>query len=144
MALLAVGSVFSLRSADTLERMPEEPSRYGSPAHYGWASSFPEFRAAPSHQIREALSRFVADVSIEQRRAWDQSIPSLQVEVGQTLLRTAAANQYSTILEYELPMEFRRPDVVFLAGGGVLVLELKGKIAWQGDLNAWRKGRLAT
>lgn len=24
------------------------------------------------------------------------------------------------------------------------VLELKGKIAWQGDLNAWRRGRLAT
>jgi Arc/MetJ family transcription regulator len=24
------------------------------------------------------------------------------------------------------------------------VLKLKGKIAWQGDLNAWRRGRLAT
>jgi Uncharacterized conserved protein (DUF2075) len=127
--------------------MPEERSPYGSSAHYGWASSFPEFRAAPSHEIREALSRFVADVSTEQHRAWDQSIPSLQVEVGQTLLRTAAANDYSTILEYELPMEFRRPDVVFLAGGGVLVLELKGKsraeIADLDQVSAYRRDLLA-
>ena len=34
---------------------------------------------------------------------------------------------YGAILEYRLPLEERRPDVVLLADGAVLVLELKGK-----------------
>ena len=33
------------------------------------------------------------------------------------------AGAYSAILEYELPMESRRPDVVVLAGGAVVGLE---------------------
>jgi hypothetical protein len=37
--------------------------------------------------------------------------------------RTARA-----ILEYELPLEFRRPDVIFLVGKAIVVLELKGKL----------------
>jgi Schlafen group 3, DNA/RNA helicase domain len=129
--------------------MPEQTVPYGTPgfARFGWASSFPEFRAAPAHVIRESLERFISDVSPEQRRAWDQSIPPLQSEVGQTLTHHREAADYSTILEYELPMEFRRPDVVFLAGGGVLVLELKGK-SWvdQADLDqvsAYRRDLLA-
>ena len=40
---------------------------------------------------------------------------------------TPAASDYSTILEYQLPMEHRRPDVVLLLRDGVLVLELKSK-----------------
>lgn len=109
--------------------MPEQSVPYGEPgfARFGWSSSFPVFRAASAHVIREALEKFVSDVSPEQRRAWDQSIGPLQREVGLTLDQHDEAVDYSTILEYELPMEFRRPDVLFLAGGGVLVLELKGK-----------------
>ncbi len=43
------------------------------------------------------------------------------------MARYAPAADYSAILEYELPMERRRPDVIFLASGAVLVLEVKGK-----------------
>ena len=61
--------------------------------------------------------------------------------------RTREASEYSAILEYELPLEFRRPDVLFLAGGGVLVLELKGKSrSAQADLDqvsAYRRDLLA-
>jgi hypothetical protein len=39
-----------------------------------------------------------------------------------------AAPDYSAILEYELPLESRRTDVIFLAKGSVVVLELKGKL----------------
>ena len=39
----------------------------------------------------------------------------------------ALAREYTAILEYELPMESRRPDVVLLVSGAVVVLELKGK-----------------
>ena len=38
------------------------------------------------------------------------------------------ANHYSAILEYELPLESRRPDVLLLVGSGVMVIELKGKL----------------
>ena len=93
----------------------------------GWASSFPEFRSTPAIRIRGSLLDFLRDVSAEQVRAWDLSIPPLQREVGEVLLDDAMATDYTAILEYELPLEFRRPDVVLLMGGAVLVLELKGR-----------------
>ena len=97
-------------------------------ARSGWDSSFPDFRAAAPHFVRERLQAFVADASAEQLRAWSDSIPPLQHEVDEVLVRDVLAQQYSAILEYELPMEARRPDVILLVGEGVLVIELKGKL----------------
>ncbi len=94
----------------------------------GWDSDFPTFRSTPPTDVRERLEAFVSDASAEQIRAWRDSIPPLQDEVGEVLLRDKLARQYSAILEYELPLESRRPDVVLLVGGGVLVIELKGKL----------------
>lgn len=87
----------------------------------GWDSSFADFRAAPPQQIRERLAEFITDASPEQHRAWTDSIPPLQTEVSQVLIRDELARHYSAILEYELPMESRRPDVVLLVGAGVHV-----------------------
>jgi hypothetical protein len=102
----------------------------------GWESSFADFRAAPPKQIRESLAAFVTDASPEQHRAWADSIPPLQSEVSEVLIRDDLARQYSAILEYELPMESRRPDVVLLVGAGVMVIELKGKLTpSQADLD---------
>jgi hypothetical protein len=97
-------------------------------ARYGWESDFPEFRSAQPTLVRERLEAFVADASPEQIRAWGDSIPPLQREVEEVLLRDTLATQYSAILEYELPLESRRPDVLLLVGDGVLVVELKGKL----------------
>lgn len=96
-------------------------------ARYGWESDFPSFRSTAANEVRERLEAFVSDASAEQVRAWNDSIPPLQREVDEVLLRDALANHYSTILEYELPLESRRPEVVLLVGDGVLVIELKGK-----------------
>jgi hypothetical protein len=96
-------------------------------ARYGWGSYFPAFRDASRREIRESLEQLVHDASPEQVRAWDASIPQLQREVGEVLASTDGAASYAAILEYELPMESRRPDVVFLVRGGVVVAELKGK-----------------
>lgn len=102
----------------------------------GWESSFSDFRSAPPKQIRESLAAFVTDASPEQRRAWDDSIPPLQAEVSEVLIRDELARHYSAILEYELPMESRRPDVILLVGAGVMVIELKGKLSpTQADLD---------
>jgi len=94
----------------------------------GWDSSFPDFRSASPAAIRQKLQWFVRESSPEQLRAWGDSIPPLQQEVDEVLVRDALARDYSAILEYELPLESRRPDVVLLVGNGVLVVELKGKL----------------
>jgi hypothetical protein len=98
-----------------------------SRARYGWESDFPGFAEASSIDVRKSLKHFVSDASPEQERAWSSSIPQLQDEVEEVLLRNQLARHYSTILEYELPLESRRPDAILLVGGGLLVIELKGK-----------------
>jgi len=97
-------------------------------ARFGWQSDFPDFRSTPYPEIRDRLQSFVRDASPEQLRAWRDSIPPLQREVNEVLVRDVLARGYSAILEYELPLESRRPDVVLLVGDGVLVVELKGKL----------------
>jgi len=94
----------------------------------GWNSKFPRFRSTPPKFIRESLSAYVKDAGPKQVRAWDDSIPPLQNEVGEILETDKASPGYSTILEYTLPMESRRTDVIFLVKGSVVVLELKGKL----------------
>ena len=96
-------------------------------ASHGWDSLFPEFRDAIPSAVRSELCRFIVDASKEQVRAWDASIPLLQREVRELCDADAAANDCTAILEYELPLESRRPDVVLLVRGAIVVLELKGK-----------------
>jgi DUF2075 family protein len=96
-------------------------------ARYGWGSRFPEFTEEAPLKIREKLSNFVSDASKEQIRAWDESIPPLQAEVREILRTIDASRQYSTILEYELPMESRRTDALLLVEDTVVVIEFKGK-----------------
>lgn len=98
-----------------------------SRARYGWESDFPEFSSAQPSVVRERLESFVTDASPEQVRAWRDCIPPLQAEVEEVLVRDVLAKHYSAILEYELPLESRRPDVLLLVGSGVMVIELKGK-----------------
>jgi Schlafen group 3, DNA/RNA helicase domain len=78
--------------------------------------------------VTSSLKAFVHDASAQQIRAWDDSVPELQREAGELIAQLLDAARYSAILEYQLPMEARRPDAVLLLGGPVLVLELKGKL----------------
>lgn len=94
---------------------------------WGWKSDFETFRAASPRVVRIELADFVKDASDSQIRAWDHSIPVLQVEAAETIRADSAARTYSAILEYQLPLESRRPDVVILENGVVVIMELKGK-----------------
>jgi len=100
---------------------------------YGWSGEFPVFVGTSRDVIREALSRNYPDVSDEQKAAWRASILPLQTEVEEILQGSDEAKKYSAILEYELPLESRRPDVLFLLSGAVVVLELKGKLLSSGS-----------
>lgn len=102
----------------------------------GWESDFPTFRGTPAGTIRTSLESFVLNPGPEQLRAWDESIPALQKEAEKILAVRETAAGYGAILEYRLPLEERRPDVVILADGAVVVLELKGKqFGSQADLD---------
>lgn len=74
------------------------------------------------------MQEFVRDATPEQVRAWDQSIPWLQRECQELAVRDSSAREYTAILEYELPRDSRRPDVIVLECGCVAVLELKGAL----------------
>jgi hypothetical protein len=63
-----------------------------------------------------------------QVRAWDPSIPWLQRECRELEVRDTAAHEYTAILEYELPRDSRRPDVIVLEHGAVAVRQLKGAL----------------
>jgi hypothetical protein len=105
-------------------------------ARYGWSSDFPTFKVAEPRVVRGRLQDFLPDVDASQIRAWDESIPKLQREIAESLESQTKAREYSAILEYQLPLEFRRPDVLLLVGSAVIVLELKGKQApSQADLD---------
>ncbi len=93
---------------------------------YGWRSSLEAFSTASPRVVRGRLADFVRDATAEQLRAWDRSIPFLQQECAEYIVGDAVAAEYTAILEYELPRDFRRPDMIVLQHGGVAVMELKG------------------
>lgn len=103
------------------------PEPESARARYGWESDFPTFSEAEPRVVRISLQEFLTDAGDSQIHAWDDSIPKIQVEVGEVVEIDELAQQYTAILEYELPLESRRPDVVLLVNGAVVVLELKGK-----------------
>jgi len=105
-------------------------------ARYGWQSDLPDFRDTRASLIRDKLCQFIGNPSNQQIHAWDESIPPLQNEAAEIIEWNTEAASYSAILEYELPMEARRPDVILLANGAILVLECKSKaVPTQADVD---------
>lgn len=108
----------------------------GEQAKHGWDSDFPTFVSTSRAEIVASLNQFIPNAGDPQQRAWQQSVGPLQGEVDAVIRADENAPTYSTILEYELPMEGRRPDVILLSGGAVVVLELKGRdVASQADVD---------
>lgn len=93
----------------------------------GWYSKIPEFINTESEFIESALTEFVRDVSCEQKTSWRNSIQWLKREYGTLLNLDCESKSYFTILEYELPRDFRRPDVIVLENATIVVLEVKGR-----------------
>jgi hypothetical protein len=98
----------------------------------GWHSDLPTFYEAPAGTIVQQLTAFVRDSGARQQDAWSRHVPNLQRECRELVLRNAEARQYSAILEYQLPYDLRRPDIIFLERAAIVVAELKG---WKGGLS---------
>ena len=93
----------------------------------GWSSTMPAFVIASSKEITAMLEAFIYDPGESQIRAWKSSIPMLQEKFED--VNHKEKDKFATLLEYELPREGgRRPDVIVLENGSVVVLELKGRL----------------
>jgi hypothetical protein len=96
-------------------------------ARHGWSGTFTTLSLAEPAQVLAALQRFIPDAGLSQITAWRDSIRLLQA-VALALVRTEPlAAEWSFVLEYQMPMEARRADVIVLIGGAVIVVEFKGK-----------------
>jgi hypothetical protein len=93
----------------------------------GWDATFCQFKQQELSSIVSALATKFAEPGDAQLRAWKDSIPRLQSEVRELAESDSATDAYTAVLEYQLPMEFRRADAVFLLRDAVVVIELKGK-----------------
>src|SRR5438105_4118101 len=96
-------------------------------ARRGWTSDFDRFAATPAAAVVSRLKTFISDASLQQIRAWNESIPMLQHEIGEVREVREQAAHYSALLEYQLPLESRRTDAILLLSDAVIVIELKGK-----------------
>jgi DUF2075 family protein len=94
----------------------------------GWASNFPDFAATAPQEISARLATFVGTPGESQVKAWLQGIPLLQREAREILAVEPGATDYSALLEHRLPLDSRRSDAILLVLGGVVVVELKGKL----------------
>ncbi|MEO0407339.1 MAG: DNA/RNA helicase domain-containing protein [Cyanobacteria bacterium P01_A01_bin.135] len=101
-------------------------------APYGWMGDVATFLHTPLEPWLKTLSQnyttlYAQQATHTQRQAWEDSY-----QVMQTALEAAAqrpsSKAWTLVFEYELPREGgRRPDLVILAEGQVLVLEFKQK-----------------
>jgi hypothetical protein len=103
---------------------------------FGWKSNLKQFQGSEPRVVRGRLQDFITDASSEQVRAWDQCIPWLQRECRELIARNSTAEKHWAILEYELPREARRADVIVLNDGAVVIVEVKGHLrASQGAID---------
>ncbi|MCU0726671.1 MAG: DUF2075 domain-containing protein [Planctomycetes bacterium] len=76
--------------------------------------------------ILGALLRSIPDASLEQQRAWGDSVRILREEGAKVLRLRPSSADHGAVMEYELPREGgRRPDVIVLQNGVIAVLEFK-------------------
>ena len=101
--------------------------------NYCWAGDVTDFLNTPyEFWLQEMSQNF--DVMTKQRpsqqqvTAWQGSFEVLQCALKEVVETDEAAEKWTLVFEYELPREGgRRPDVVLLARGQVVVLEFKEK-----------------
>ena len=103
----------------------QDPQHY---ARFGWQSSLTEFVAANPQDVIQQLYTFPGNSGAQQDHAWRTSIKWLKTAYQHVLQEDTGVYTDNTVLEYELPRDFRRPDVIVLRGGTVVVLEVKGRV----------------
>ena len=101
--------------------MPTAP-----PTTHAWAGPLPVLVSTPRDALARRLLAFLPDATAAQREAWDEELEVLQDQGAQVIELHPPARDHAAVLEYTLPREAgRRPDVVVLQNGLVVVIEFK-------------------
>ncbi len=115
------------------------------PDSWGWAGSVSTFLDVPRErwlaELGAHLTRLLdRPASGSQTKAWQEEHAVIHAAMRECALVDRATLDWSIAFEYELPYEGgRRPDVVVLAGGTVVVLEFKsGRSVAAGSLDQVR------
>ena len=105
---------------------------------YAWAGDLESFVAEPVESLLGALTRFTRETGGPQLFAWHNSIA-----VFKDQLRTCLPNGagMGLVLEFQLPNTGgRRPDLILLENGTVVVVEFKNRVAAeQADVDQVRR-----
>lgn len=91
----------------------------------GWSGDFAALIASDSTALATHLTHSLREPGHEQFEAWASSIGILQAAASRCVGLLPAAGDFAAILEYELPRDDRRPDVIVLENGTVVVIEFK-------------------
>jgi len=92
-----------------------------------WAGSVSGFLASSNVEIMDSLTRFLRETGSPQLFAWDRSITQLKVGLSDSLPDAADCG---LVLEYDYPRSGgKRPDLIFLNNGLVLVIEFKNRVS---------------
>ncbi|PYV39437.1 MAG: hypothetical protein DMG09_09170 [Acidobacteria bacterium] len=98
--------------------MPETP--------FAWAGDVRAFLDTPEEELLRELTRFARETGAPQLFAWDRSLGILRRELTQC---GAHAERFGLVLEFELHRGGgRRPDLIVLENGIVLVVEFKNRV----------------
>ncbi|MBD2082183.1 DNA/RNA helicase domain-containing protein [Leptolyngbya sp. FACHB-17] len=103
--------------------------------HSGWFGSIAAFLACPTANWLETLATnyqtlYHQQPAGTQRQAWDECGEILRSQLEPLLNTRPDSKSWTLIFEYELPGEGgRRPDLVLLGAGQILVFEFKQKSA---------------
>lgn len=98
---------------------------------HGWSGSIRKFLETPSSLVEAELQKHISilfgqGASGSQKSAWEEEIEVLRVVFRDLSISRQESLNWSIVLEYELPLEGgRRPDVIVLGPGQLLVLEFK-------------------
>ena len=103
--------------------------------NYGWMGTIAQLLAISSADWLAAISQNYQQLyqqrsAATQQQAWLECCEILQVQLSLLVSDRPSSRDWTLIFEYELPREGgRRPDLVLLASGQILVFEFKQKAA---------------
>jgi virulence-associated protein VagC len=93
---------------------------------YAWLGDVQTFLDTPEDEILRKLTAFAKETGSPQVLAWDRTLRTLRDELGACLPDVA---RFALVLEFEVPRSGgRRPDLIILENGTVLVVEFKNRV----------------
>lgn len=94
--------------------------------NHAWSGPFSSLVHTPATRLLDRLCALLPDAGPAQIAAWEQELSVLQTQGANVLELHPPAATHGALLEYMLPREAgRRPDVLVLQNGRVVVVEFK-------------------